>query len=557
MLRNIPITRKILLIVMLGLACVASVATYSLFQLRDVMVNDRQETLRTIIQEATGVISFYERQASSGHIDVKTAQSEAKAVIRSLKFGKDGYVFIYDINGNVLAHPSPDREGKASIDTVDQKGRKFVRDQIEIAKLGGGFVNYSYNKPGNNVDLFEKTTYASIFKPWDWVLGTGTYLDELDNAYFTQAFILGIFVFGTLVALGTCCYLIGRSITKPMNNLANTMRHLADGNLDVKIDTDRSDELGNMAAAVAVFKENSIARLEADKIARMDQERRVGSAQRLTNLADSFDNVAKSALQDVSGAADTLQKTSQDLRETADVTAKRVIEVDDAASRTSASVQKVASATHELTASIRDINEQVTESSRIASSAVQEADQTTEQIRSLANAAQEIGTVIALINDIAGQTNLLALNATIEAARAGEAGRGFAVVASEVKQLAGQTAKATTDIARHISGIQSETENAVSAIMGITETIRRIDTIGTSIAGAVEQQGASTEEISRSVRQAADGARIVIEHITDVRSAAAQSTQMASHVLSASERLNQSCSSLRGSVIEFLDEVRA
>jgi methyl-accepting chemotaxis protein len=231
-------------------------------------------------------------------------------------------------------------------------------------------------------------------------------------------------------------------------------------------------------------------------------------------------------------------------------------EVAAAATQTSANVQTVASAAEELSASIHEISQQVAESSRIAGGAVVEADRTTEQVRALAHAAQEIGTVVALINEIASQTNLLALNATIEAARAGEAGRGFAVVASEVKQLAGQTAKATTDIARHISGIQIETDQAVKAISSISDTIRRIDTIGTGIAAAVEEQGAATQEIARSVQQAADGSRHVIDSINQVETATAKARQMAGNVLDASGTLSQNCSALKGSVVDFLDGVR-
>jgi methyl-accepting chemotaxis protein len=233
-----------------------------------------------------------------------------------------------------------------------------------------------------------------------------------------------------------------------------------------------------------------------------------------------------------------------------------VSEVASAATQTSANVQTVAAAAEELAASIHEISGQVADSSRIASGAVAEANRTTDQVRSLAKAANQIGDVVALINEIASQTNLLALNATIEAARAGEAGRGFAVVASEVKQLAGQTAKATTDIARHISGIQNETDEAVKAISAITETIRHIDTIGASIAAAVEEQGAATQEIARSVAEAANGARHVIDSIGGVEAAAAKARAMAGSVLDASGTLNQNCSSLKGSVVEFLDAVR-
>jgi methyl-accepting chemotaxis protein len=362
--------------------------------------------------------------------------------------------------------------------------------------------------------------------------------------------ILGSGAIAALIALASFSLMIGNSITAPIGRLAATMRDLADGNLQIDVETNRRDEIGMMAKAVEVFKKTGIAKRD------LENEHRMASAKRLEALAGGFDGVAKLAIGEVETAAGSLQQTSINLNESAKVTSTMVGEVASAATQTSANVQTVASAAEELAASIREITGQVAESSRIASAAVVEADRTTDQVRSLAKSANQIGDVVALINEIASQTNLLALNATIEAARAGEAGRGFAVVASEVKQLAGQTAKATTDIAQHISGIQGETDEAVKAISAITETIRRIDTIGTSIASAVEEQGAATQEIARSVQQAADGSRHVIDSIAEVEAAAAKARAMARSVHDASGALTKNCSSLKGSVVDFLDGVR-
>jgi methyl-accepting chemotaxis protein len=558
MLQNIRITQKILALVALGVVCIGIVAVYSLMQLKQVMIEDHRASLRQSVEEAVSLLNHYNAQVAKGSLDEKSAQMQAKNAIRSLKFGTGGYIFVYQTYGlSLVSGVNPDSEGQIKIDSTDTRGNKYIKQHIDSAKAGGGFDVYVTKKPGSGETLFEKTSYDVLFGPWDWVVGAGMYTDDIDAAFMNHAIVMGAGGVVALFMLVLTSFLIGRSITAPIKHLSTLMWRLAKGDVNVAIDTIRRDEIGEMAKAVEVFKQTGIAKREADEREQLENERRMASARRLEGLAGSFDGVAKRSIGEVEQAAGSLQQTSASLNETAKVTSNMVGEVASAATQTSANVQTVASAAEELAASIREISGQVAESSRIASSAVAEADRTTDQVRSLANAANQIGDVVALINEIASQTNLLALNATIEAARAGEAGRGFAVVASEVKQLAGQTAKATTDIARHISGIQGETEEAVKAISAITETIRRIDTIGTGIAAAVEEQGAATQEIARSVQQAADGSRHVIDSIGEVEAAAAKAREMASKVLDASGALNQNCNSLKGSVVQFLDGVRA
>jgi methyl-accepting chemotaxis protein len=217
----------------------------------------------------------------------------------------------------------------------------------------------------------------------------------------------------------------------------------------------------------------------------------------------------------------------------------------------------VATATEELSSSIAEITRQVTQSARIAGQAVEESSRTTSTVRGLAEGAAKIGDVVKLINDIAGQTNLLALNATIEAARAGEAGKGFAVVAAEVKNLATQTAKATEEIAAQVGMIQQATGNSVAAIEGIGGTIGQINEIATTIASAVEEQGAATQEISRNVQQASAGTQEVSSNIGGVSQAAAETGAAASQVLSAADELSRQAETLRKEVGTFLADVRA
>ena len=228
-----------------------------------------------------------------------------------------------------------------------------------------------------------------------------------------------------------------------------------------------------------------------------------------------------------------------------------------ASEEASANVQSVASATEEMASSVNEISRQVQESSRIAHEAVDQARTTNDRVGELAKAASRIGDVVELINNIAGQTNLLALNATIEAARAGEAGRGFAVVASEVKALAEQTAKATGEISMQITGIQNATQESVGAIKQIGDTIGRMSEIASTIAAAVEEQGAATQEISRNVQQAAHGTTQVSSNIGDVQRGASETGSASAQVLSAAQLLSQDSERLKAEVGRFLNSVRA
>ncbi len=277
----------------------------------------------------------------------------------------------------------------------------------------------------------------------------------------------------------------------------------------------------------------------------------------LDSLADGLESGVRTVVDQVSASSVAMKTTARSMATTAEETTRRADAVATASEQASTNVQTVAAAAEELSASVGEISRQVSQSTRIAAQAVEEAERTNHSVQSLAQAAQKIGEVVKLINDIAGQTNLLALNATIEAARAGEAGKGFAVVASEVKSLANQTAKATEDIASQIKAIQEATAHAVSVISGIGGTIGKINEIATTIASAVEEQGAATKEIARNVQQASAGTTQVSSNIGGVTKATADTRQAADDVLSASEALSHHSDDLRAQIASFVRKIRA
>jgi len=341
--------------------------------------------------------------------------------------------------------------------------------------------------------------------------------------------------------------------------LTSDMRDLASGDLSIDIPArDRNDEVGRMADAVQIFKENAIERVRLEAEAkeaeiRAEQEKQ----QAMVDLADRFEANVGDVLKSVTSSTTELDATATSMSEVADRSLEQTTAVASASEQASVNVQTVASASEELSSSIAEISRQVAESSRITSDAVAQAENTNHSVASLNDAAQKIGDVVDMINDIASQTNLLALNATIEAARAGEAGKGFAVVASEVKNLATQTAKATEEIGSQISAMQQETTDAVDALGGITDTIGRIDEIAASVASAVEQQSAATQEITRNVEEASRGTQEVNVNIAAVSSASKETGTASTQVQVASQELAGQADQLNNAVTAFLDEIRS
>jgi methyl-accepting chemotaxis protein len=368
-------------------------------------------------------------------------------------------------------------------------------------------------------------------------------------------------VAGAAVLLGLAiAFLIARGIILPLGGLTAGMKELAGGNFSVVLPgLDRKDEVGDMAQAVEGFKVKAEEKARAEAEAKIKQDEVVARQRKadMHKLADGFEAAVGRIVETVSSASHELETSAGTLTSTAERSQELTTMVAAASEEASTNVQSVASATEELSSSVNEISRQVQESARMASDAVGQARSTTDRVSELSKAASRIGDVVELINTIAGQTNLLALNATIEAARAGEAGRGFAVVASEVKALAEQTSKATGEIGQQIAGIQNATQDSVNAIKEISGTIEKLSEISSTIAAAVEEQGAATQEISRNVQQAAQGTQQVSSNITDVQRGASETGSASSQVLSAAQTLSGDSQRLRQEVTKFLDSVRA
>ena len=364
---------------------------------------------------------------------------------------------------------------------------------------------------------------------------------------------------GLLVSLVAALWIGIKGLSRPIGELKIVMEAFARNELKADVPgVKRRDEVGEMARTVEVFKTNGleVERMKADQLVteqRTAQQRKAD----MIKLANDFEGAVGEIIDTVSSASTELEASARTLTSTAERSQQLTTVVAAASEEASTNVQSVASATEEMASSVNEISRQVQTSASIAGEAVAQARKTNDRVGELAKAASRIGDVVELINTIAGQTNLLALNATIEAARAGEAGRGFAVVASEVKALAEQTARATGEISQQITGIQNATHESVGAIKEIGDTIGKMSEIASTIASAVEEQGAATQEISRNVQQAAQGTTQVSANITDVQRGASETGSASSQVLTAAQSLSRDSNRLKTEVGKFLNTVRA
>ena len=508
------------------------------------------------------------------------AYPEAKVTL------KDGTVSRVEISAmpDFKEHSTVDRAtsyigGNATVFVYDEATKQFVRRTTNVKKENGDRAvgtQLAADHPGQPVlrsgqaykgpaVLFGKsfiTAYQPVFDTGGRVVGilyVGIPMAALDAMLFHSISMMSIAAAAGAILVLLLTMLAVRRITGPLNSVTTTLTSLAEGRPDVQIDhVERHDEIGAIARTIGVFKNNSLERR------RLEAERKNAEAEaserrkaELLGFVDEFQSDVGGIIDKVLTSSNQFEIAARHLTETARSTAQLSSESADASTQASDHVRNAAAASEEMATSITEISRRVQESNGIAAEAVKQAVATDQRMADLSKAGDRIGDVVKLITSIAEQTNLLALNATIEAARAGEAGRGFAVVAQEVKTLAGQTAKATDEISSHIVNMQSATQESVSAIKAIGQTIERISDIATSIAAAVDQQGAATQEIARSVQAAANVTSEVATNVGNVATGANETGETSDEILKSAQSLCSDSLQLKAEVSKFLDGVRA
>jgi len=488
-------------------------------------------------------------------------QKLAAEVNQSIFSGKNEVVILSDMGLVVASSSHPDMIGKS----FASQSKTWTQD---LAVIKGGQESIAWQDETGMLRIFAPIKLGKTDKPWSVLITvpkdvamaevnqlTTALRDKAASAILWQI-VAGLVVFaGAIVAM----WVVAGGVGRPIAAMTVAMKSLAAGNHSMDVPArGQADEIGQMAEAVQVFKDNAIEmeRLRGEQKAQ--EERASAERKRAMNeLASSFEASVMGVVQAVSSRSTELNGAARSLSSLAAETEQQAAAVAATSGQASENVQTVASATTELSASIQEIGRQVVESATVAKSAVTEANRVNQMVNDLASAAQKIGEVVKLINDIASQTNLLALNATIEAARAGDAGKGFAVVAGEVKNLANQTARATEEIGSQIGSVQQATRDAVAAIQAITSTITRISEISSAISSAVEEQGAATQDIARNVQEAANGVEEVTSTIAKVTRASTETGQSSSQVLDAAQQLSVQSEHLKTDVDKFVARIRS
>jgi methyl-accepting chemotaxis protein len=442
---------------------------------------------------------------------------------------------------------------KKRIDQFVEFRKELVRRAVEVSHEAGR--EWGDNQANRDVRIALNSDLATLSKVY---AERATRIAE-DSALNRQLSLLLTCLGGiALVLVGFGVFIISRSVARPLSAITTTIKQVAEGAEGVEVPhTHRQDEIGALARAIQIFQEAMDRNRNLNSQALRDSRAREERTRQIETSVEAFRGAIGSVLGAVNDNASAMRDTAQSISGVASDASGRATAAARATEQASSNVFAVASAAEQLSASIEEIGRQVRQSAEVVEQAGQRTEKSVAEIESLAAATQRIDGVLTLIQAIAEQTNLLALNATIEAARAGEAGRGFAVVAHEVKALAGQTAKATSEIGQNISLIQASTRNAVEAVREIGTAVREINDVTANIAGAVEQQDAATREISQNAQLAADGNSTLVANIGSLNDAIENTNKGASSVLAASSDLASTAQMLSREVEKFFHDLRA
>ncbi len=555
LLSHLRLRTKLALLIGLSMLTLVAVMAVAASLVRQRMIEERIAKNQAIVQATIGIAQMLENRVTDHRLTHEQALTILSDDIHSMRFDNGaGYVYAQTLENIFVIHGgTPALEGKP-LPATDADGRlltDIIKDALRNAE--DGVVSYTFPKPGQT-ERQPKVSYVARFRPWDLVIVSGSYLDDLNIAFRDMMVRLGIISAVITAVMLLAAWSINRDIAGSLGRLKTAMQRLAGGELATDIPgASRGDEVGAMAGAAAVFKDNMVKMV--DLAAAQDQERLRALAEKqdaLNSMADKIEAETTTALQQVAARTSTMASTADEMSESATRTGKSAEGAASASAQALANAQMVASAAEQLSASISQIGVQVAQSNEIIARAVVAGTETRATMAAMNEQVTRIGAVADMIGEIAAKTNLLALNATIEAARAGDAGKGFAVVASEVKALASQTARSTEEITRHINEVREATGASVAAVARIEQTIGEVNAIAGSIADAVDQQGAATAEIARNVSETAVAANEMANRATEVLAEAEQTGIHAGDVRDDATSLNAALGELREAVIRVV-----
>jgi len=557
MLNNLSLKWKGLIIIVLASVGLLIQGYIAVNKTRDVILQEKQVKLKEIINMAYDNVAHMKSLADKGLISEEEAKLRARGVLRDVKYNAmDDYFFVFTPEGiNVVHGGKPSLEGTNMMALKDPNGVEFIKEFVKTARAGGGFVKYHWERDGV---LVPKLSYVEEFKPWNWTIGTGVYIDDVDAAYYAKAKSTAITILMILAVVAGFTFYVVRSIIQPVLATSEQMEKISNEEPVTITGTERKDEMGVMARTLDDLKGSIEKQRQLEReLAEAEKKKQEDHKRTMNDVADRFQQQVGSVVEAVEKAATDMQGMAATLSAASEETTKQSSAVASAADLASGNVQTVAAAAEELSASIQELVKNVSDTAKATKVCTETAEMSQDYLKTLQSSVDEIDGVIQAINDVAEQTNLLALNATIEAARAGDAGKGFAVVANEVKTLAGETNKMTEEIAAKVADIKTSAADTITGVQNILKQIQAVDERTSSVSAAIEEQNSSTSEISRSAQEAAEGTGEVSNNIGQVQQAANDTATSTEQLKLASDGLAGEANSLRKAVENFMQEVRS